>query len=312
LARSPDLKTRERAVRVRSFFKWPGAQDVPTTLASQEPLSPEHQQLFELGRERYATTCAPCHQPHGLGLPNLAPPLAGSEWMSSPPERLARIVLQGLYGAIDVNGETWNLHMPGFASALEDEGIAGILTFVRRAWGNSASPVEPSIVSETRQQTASRMLAWTPQELGITNGTVTSTATVLRPNEKGELALSARSAVTYGRDLAYRPSLDILAPWRRKEDVAEWRVELSAPAKFEVYITLAADDASAGDKFIVEAQESQLVAEVRSSGWYDRFHEYRCGTLALTLGTNRIVLRPEGSLKRELADIRALRLIPMR
>jgi len=310
VTRSSDFKTRERAVRVRSYFTWPGADATIVNVTDAEPLTPEHQRLFDLGQTNFGTACAPCHQPHGLGLPNVAPPLADSDWVSGSAERLARIVLHGLYGLIEVNGESWNLHMPGFGTAFDDEVLAGLLTYVRRSWGNTADAVDPSFVAEVRQQTSSRVLAWTPQELGI-DAASKSEATVVRPGEKGDVVLPARSAATYGRELAYRPSLDILGPWRRKEDVAEWRVATSNATAFEVFVTLASDDASAGDKFIVEAEGSQTIGEVRSSGWYDRFHEYSCGKLKLGAGTNRIVLRPEGSLKRELADIRGLRLVPL-
>jgi mono/diheme cytochrome c family protein len=310
LARSSDVATRERAVRVRSYFTWPGVEATAAAGKEAEPLTAEHQALFELGQSNYASACAPCHQPHGLGLPNVAPSLAGSEWVNGPPERLARVILHGLYGPIEVNGEKWNLHMPGFGGAFDDDVLAALLTYVRRSWDNNASPVEPSVISEVRQQTSSRVLAWTPEELGMAAAS-RNEAAVVRPGDKGELVLPARLAATYGRELAYRPSLDILGPWRRKEDVAEWRVVNSNAMAFEVFVTLAADDASAGDKFIVETEGSQTAGEVRSSGWYDRFHEYSCGKLTLGAGTNRVVLRPEGSLKRELADIRALRLVPV-
>ena len=43
-----------------------------------------------------------CHQPTGLGLPNMFPPLAGSDWVTAPgPERLIRIVLHGFQGPIN-------------------------------------------------------------------------------------------------------------------------------------------------------------------------------------------------------------------
>ena len=37
----------------------------------------------------------------------------------------------------------------------------------------------------------------------------------------------------------------------------------------------------------------------------------RMGRLALRAGLNRIILRPDGPLKRELADVRGIRLVPV-
>jgi hypothetical protein len=77
-----------------------------------------------------------------------------------------------------------------------------------------------------------------------------------------------------------------------------------------VWVTLAADDASAGDRFVVEAARSRVDGVVRSSGGYETFHEYSVGSIELEAGVNRIVMRPDGPLRRELADVRSLRLAP--
>ena len=68
--------------------------------------------------------------------------------------------------------------------------------------------------------------------------------------------------------------------WRRggiEHDVAEWLVEVVAAGRYQVAVTLAADDASAGDRFVVEAERSRASGLVRSSGGYETFHEYAIG-----------------------------------
>jgi mono/diheme cytochrome c family protein/glucose/arabinose dehydrogenase len=312
LTRSEDESLRQRAFRLHSVFTWPGAARSAPELAGIQPLSPEHQRLIALGKEQFLTACAACHQPHGGGLPNVAPPLGGSQWVTGPAERLVRIVLHGLYGPVEVGGERWNLHMPGFGAAFDDEKIAGILSYVRRAWGNVADPVEVDFVAKVRRGTESRTMAWNAAELtDAIEVPADDPSRIIRPDEQGELTLPARLATTYGRELAYRPSLDILAPWRREQDIAEWRVEVPRGGAFEVRVTLAADDASAGDRFAIECETSNTTGVVQSSGGYDRFREYECGKIVLRAGSNRIVMRPEGALKRELADVRALRLVPV-
>lgn len=312
--RDDDPTLRQRAFRWLSCFTWPGAGPLRAASVDLTPLSAEEQRRLEAGQKHYALVCAACHQPHGGGLPAVAPPLIGSDWVHGPAERLARIVLHGLYGPIEVNGLSWNLHMPGFGAALDDEQIAAVLTYVRRAWGNVAPPVSPAFVAAARQATAGRELAWTAEELSVAApapATGGGDRTVVRPDEHGALHLPAHLAATYGRELAYRPSLDVLAPWRREQDVAEWLVEAPAPGAFEVRVTLAADDLSAGDQFVIETESSRVTGTVRSSGGYDRFHEYAVGKLVLRAGLNRVVMRPEGPLNRELADVRALRLLPL-
>lgn len=112
--------------------------------------------------------CAACHQPAGQGLANVAPPLAGSSRVTGSARVLIDIVLHGLTGPIEVNGEPWNLTMPGLGATsgpLDDDKIAAILTYVRRSWGNQAAPVTPREVAGRRSATAGRAAPWTASEL---------------------------------------------------------------------------------------------------------------------------------------------------
>ena len=45
--------------------------------------------------------------------------------------------------------------MPAFASSLTDDQISQILTYIRSAWGNSASAVASSVVSTERAKPGS-------------------------------------------------------------------------------------------------------------------------------------------------------------
>jgi mono/diheme cytochrome c family protein/glucose/arabinose dehydrogenase/HEAT repeat protein len=314
LTRSDDEVLRQAAYRLHAMFTWPGAPALRPAIADVAPLTPEERRLAERGSETYTRTCAACHQPDGGGLVNVAPRLSGSDWVSGLPDRLIRIVLHGLYGPIEVDGEKWNLHMPGLGAALDDEEVAGVLTYVRRAWGNSSQAVRPAQVTTVRKQSGSRTLAWTVKELLAESSgpAAVDPQRVIRPGDDGGLELPARLAVTYGRELAYRPSLDVLAPWRQEHDVAEWHVDVPERGRYEVWVTLAADDASAGDRFVVATEDSTTTGVVLSSGGYETFREYLCGTLELAAGLNRVVMRPAGAPQRELADVRTLRLVRLR
>jgi len=51
--------------------------------------------IMKLGQEGYML-CQACHGPDGNGMPNLAPPLAGSEWVLGPIDNLVRMQFRGL------------------------------------------------------------------------------------------------------------------------------------------------------------------------------------------------------------------------
>ncbi len=122
-----------------------------------------------VGKANFTLVCATCHQPTGLGQPGVYPPLAGSEWVLGPEDRIIRIVLYGLKGPIHVKGTDFNAAaMPVFRKGTgynwTDEKIADVITYVRQEWGNNAPPVTPEKVAEIHSQVGDRP-EWTADEL---------------------------------------------------------------------------------------------------------------------------------------------------
>lgn len=313
LLRSPVRRERELAEQALNQFTWPGAIVDSRLTRNAPPLTAIEERRVAAGEALYTQACAACHQPHGRGAAGLAPPLAGSDWMDGPPERLVRIVLHGLYGPVRVNDQEWNLAMPGFGESgiFDDEKLAAVLSYARRAWGNTSAPVEPALVSTVRKETAGRTLPWRAEELVQVVARSAETPAI-KPGANGEIDLPASRAVVYAQRLAYRPALDLLGPWNIKDDSAEWLVESTTGGTYDVHVLLAADDASAGNQFAIVTESGQTVGTVQSSGGFDRFREFPAGTLTLQPGVNRVLMRPHGTLKRELADVRALRLAPVK
>jgi mono/diheme cytochrome c family protein len=104
----------------------------------------------ELGRRLFTSICAACHQPTGLGRPNMFPPLAGSDFLNADKNRAIQIVINGRQGEVVVNGMKFNNNMPAFP--LGDQDIANVLTFVYNSFGNSGLVVTPDEVKVLRTQ----------------------------------------------------------------------------------------------------------------------------------------------------------------
>lgn len=121
-----------------------------------------------LGKNVYGQVCAACHQPTGLGLAPVFPPLAGSEWVAGSEERVIRILLHGLQGPIKVKGTDYLGAMPavgpGSGYNLSPEKVAAVLTFVRKEWAGIDTPVSPAKVAEVRGKEGNRA-PWTAAEL---------------------------------------------------------------------------------------------------------------------------------------------------
>ena len=156
-------KARKYVAALDARLAWPGKPGVPPP-PKVVPLTDAEQALFEKGKTVYNSLCIACHQPGGIGLDGLAPPLLDSEWVLGKPDVAARILLHGVGGPISVNGTTWRLEMPPLPQ-LSDEDIAGVLTYTRREWEHNASPVAPGEIAKVRAQFQDRTRSWTAEEL---------------------------------------------------------------------------------------------------------------------------------------------------
>jgi mono/diheme cytochrome c family protein len=112
----------------------------------------------------FQSKCAACHQPTGVGIPNVFPPLAESEWVVGRSEVLSHILLHGIQGEITVKGTKYNGMMPAFKDVLPDAEIAGVLTYIRNEWGNTGDSVSEGEVSKVRQATLDKTTPYNGDE----------------------------------------------------------------------------------------------------------------------------------------------------
>ncbi|MCB1948905.1 MAG: cytochrome c [Burkholderiales bacterium] len=103
------------------------------------PISAYHELVK--GERLYQIYCQECHGSFGEGVPGIYPPLARnrSVIMASPLNSI-RSILEGGYPATTTkNPQPYG--MPPFQQILQDEEIASLVSYIRNAWGNSASRV---------------------------------------------------------------------------------------------------------------------------------------------------------------------------
>ena len=104
---------------------------------------------MDRGQKVYNTYCLACHQADGKGVPNLYPPMVRSSYVSGDKKRLIGIVLKGMQGEIEVDGEVYNNVMASH-DFLKDEQVADVLTYVRNSFGNKLPLVTPAEVKAVR------------------------------------------------------------------------------------------------------------------------------------------------------------------
>lgn len=166
LSTSVDAKFKPLVAGLDARVAWPNKPGVPPPPVVK-PLTAAEQKLFETGKQVYSTLCIACHQANGQGMDGLAPTLVDSDWVLGKADVLPKIVIHGLTGPIKVNGQSWALEMPPLGAALSDEQVAGVLTYIRREWEHTASPISVAEVAKIRTENSTRNKAWTAEELGI-------------------------------------------------------------------------------------------------------------------------------------------------
>ena len=140
----PALKSRTAALRVR------GSKIDKEKVAANAANTPEGR--FREGETLFKMFCIGCHGPQGKGLPNIAPTLH-SDWVAGDREVLVKVLLQGLQGEIEINGEKQHFEapMPPFGAALGDGEIANILSYIRKSWTEAKADVTAEFVQEVRK-----------------------------------------------------------------------------------------------------------------------------------------------------------------
>jgi len=123
-------------------------QTMPTTGAEvSKPLSKAEK--LALGKALYASTCQACHQADGKGIEKAFPPLVKSDYFSSDPEKIIRVITHGLSGPITVNGKLFNSVMP--KQTLSDNQIASVATYVLNSFGNKGGEINAADVARVRK-----------------------------------------------------------------------------------------------------------------------------------------------------------------
>jgi len=161
LAQGPDgslyISDDQRGTIWRVMYYGEDYADMQAQLAGQVPDLPVMADTSEVetpteylaGKQVYTSYCQGCHMENGMGVPALNPPLGGTDWVTGDKDRLIRVVLNGLNEPIEINGETYQNVMASHGF-LSDQQIADVLTYIRNAFGNEASPISVGEVAAER------------------------------------------------------------------------------------------------------------------------------------------------------------------
>jgi len=145
-------------------------EDAPKEPLRTHLIEKKDRDLFFAGKEIYERDgfCATCHQEDGSGLEASGfPPLAGTKWVTQSQERLIKITLNGLHGPIEVLEKEYpgQVPMTPYGKILKDNELAAVLTYVRNAFNNMASPIYEEDVKSVRESIGDKKGFYSPAEL---------------------------------------------------------------------------------------------------------------------------------------------------
>lgn len=110
------------------------------------------QASVERGKKVYAEQCMVCHMADAGGVQNMNPPLIKTKFVLGDKTTLVQVVLKGMNGEVDIEGNTYPNVMAPHAD-LSDQQIADVLTYVRNNFGNKAKAITATEVKVIRAKT---------------------------------------------------------------------------------------------------------------------------------------------------------------
>lgn len=133
----------------------------------------------------------------------------------------------------------------------------------------------------------------------------------IRERADGRLLLLATEAAIYGGDITFELPFRNIGYWHGAEDHVVWQLDLKQAREWDVYLDWACADESAGNAYVIQGETMSLRGVVAGTGGYDKYMQTKVGTIQLNAGPQRIILQPDGLLKRKnLMDCRGLQFVP--
>ena len=143
------LKYIRRTALVVLLFFYCGNEFQIKAINPQSNTTSSKQATKNAGKALYTKHCMSCHQADGSGVPQMYPPLKKSNWVNGDKGKLIKVVLFGLEGEIDVNGESYYETMPK-QDKLTDQQIADILSYIRKNFENHSDSIRSKDVQLLR------------------------------------------------------------------------------------------------------------------------------------------------------------------
>ena len=143
-------------------------------------------------------------------------------------------------------------------------------------------------------------------------GDVVPVDAVLRQAADGSIALTAADAEIVGSTAKLEGGGEKnIGYWTNARDHLKWSVKVHAPGTFDVRVTFACEDDSAGSTFELRAGDQSVTGTVAGTGGWQSYRTVDVGTLtANERGTVEFVLKPLRKPRLAVMNMRKIELMP--
>ncbi len=133
---------------------------------------------------------------------------------------------------------------------------------------------------------------------------------LVAPGKDGALHLLATNASIFGKTLVFEEKYQNLGYWSSPDDQAVWSIDIPREGRYEVWLDFACDSGSAGNILALQIGDAKLTHKVAGTASWELYRKVKIGTLRLAAGRQEAALRPEGTIRGALFDLREVQLIP--
>ena len=132
-----------------------------------------------------------------------------------------------------------------------------------------------------------------------------------RQGADGSLTLMPDQVEILGEGpLRYEADKKCLGFWTSKGNSVQWTLNVTKPGTYNVVLTSACPQRSAGVPCVLTCGEGKLQFEVKSTGDWTVFEDETLGKLDLGAGTSKLKITPTKKPKEGVMNVRKVRLVP--
>jgi alpha-L-fucosidase len=127
------------------------------------------------------------------------------------------------------------------------------------------------------------------------------------------LTLHARDAKTHGETIRYESGggKDNIGFWTDPNDWASWVLRVDTPGTFEVELTSACPDVSAGSRFVLEVADQQLSGKAAGTGSWTAFKTEKLGKVKLAEGRFTLTVKAQSLVGEGVMNLQSITLRPV-